>query len=161
MEYVHTLPARILRASDRKENAMSELDAPQATPRAAARSWELTVTVIILTILPLLLPFPLYRLELLWIAPIDDAAWQQCGFVCPAAQYVESLAYLLILGPSLLVAVAAVLVGTFGLVRARRHPTSLRKRTLLKVSVICGGVWSGIFGCLLVFAISVLAGTTL
>ena len=83
---------------------MSEQTEPEPLRPAATRSRTLTIAVRVLALLPLLLPLPLYLFELLWIGPLDHAAWEQCrSFTCPAATHWEHLAWMLVLGPSLLV----------------------------------------------------------
>ncbi len=75
-------------------------DAEGETPLPAARrSRKLPRAGIILAVLPLILPFPLWQLQLQWIAPISSAAWQQCrSFYCPDVLYWEGLGWLLVLG---------------------------------------------------------------
>jgi hypothetical protein len=58
------------------------------------------------------------------------------------------VATLVILGPSMLVALAAVIFGIFGLVRARRHPISLKDRIWFQASISFGVLWLLILGCL-------------
>lgn len=114
----------------------------------AARSWKLTAAVISLAILPLLLPFPFALIELKWIAPVVQAQWPHCGADCPPAIYWLRLGWLLVLGPSLLVALASLLLGTFGLIRARWRATSPKNRALLQASVTCGALWILLLGCM-------------
>lgn len=114
----------------------------------AARSRKLLVAVIILAILPLLLPFPFALLTLKWIVPVIVPEWSQCSAHCPPSTYGERLEWLLILGPSLLVAVASLLLGTLGLVRARWRLPSPKNRVLLRASVTCGVVWVLLLGCM-------------
>jgi hypothetical protein len=139
---------------------MSALDAPQTAPPAGSGTRKLAVTVIVLAILPLLLPVPFYGLAALLIGPMDYAAWEQCAsFNCPTATYLERLAWLLVLGPSILVAGGAILLGTIGLIRAQWFPTSSKQHDLFVGSVSCGVVWTVIVGSILWFGLSVLAGT--
>lgn len=108
----------------------------------------MTAAVISLAILPLLLPFPFALLTLKWIVPVIVPEWSQCPLNCPPSTYGERLEWLLILGPSLLVAVTSLLLGTLGLVRARWRAISPKRRVLLRTSVTCGVVWILLFGCM-------------
>ena len=140
---------------------MSEHPTPQATPTAGRRSRKLTAVVLILGLLPLVLPVPLVGLAHLWIAPVIAAKIQACAsFYCPPADDWARLSYLVILGPSLLVAVASLLLGSIGLFRSRQHPTSPANTSLFAASMCCGAVWVGIFGCLLWVSLTILALTT-
>jgi len=105
------------------------------------------VSVIVLAILPLLLPVPFYGLAALWIFPGVEPRYLPCAaFTCQAATDWNRLGWSLVLGPSLLVAVAALLLGTIGLVRARWHPTSPETLALFKKSVVSGVAWAVILG---------------
>ena len=132
---------------------MSELNAHPATLPTAARSRKLTAAVIILAILPLALPF-LFALFWQGIYPGEPAVeahlLQQCAsFECVKQGLLtwEQLGWLFILGPSILAALAPILLGTIGLIRARRHPTSPKNRALFRASLICGIVLAILFGC--------------
>lgn len=128
--------------------AISEPDTPQTAPHAAERSERLLVATFLLAILPLVLPFPFYSLAQQWIFPVAGVALQQCtDFTCQAATDVERQAWLLVLGPSILVAMASILVGTMGLTLARWHPTSPKNRALFRIIVTCGVTWAVLFGC--------------
>lgn len=127
---------------------MSEVDTHQPAPRAAPRSRKLLVAVILLAILPLLLPFPFYGLAQQRIFPAAGEALQQCtDFTCQAATDLEQRGWLLVLGPSFLVALASVLVGMIGLTWARLHPTSPKNMTLFWIIVTWGVIWATLFGC--------------
>jgi hypothetical protein len=129
-------------------------------PEDARRSRKLAAAVTILAILPVILPFPLWGLESLWIGPLDAAAWESCrAFYCPAAAHWETLATYLILGPSMLLAAASFLLGFIGLERSLRHPTSSGNRLLFWVSFYLGLVWLFIFGGILLFFLSIAGGT--
>lgn len=111
----------------------------------------MTAAVISLAILPLLLPFPFALVELKWLYPIFQEHLQQCAsFDCGITTETdwERLGWLLVLGPSLLVAVTSLLLGTLGLVRARWRAISPKRRVLLRTSVTCGVVWILLFGCM-------------
>lgn len=137
---------------------MSALGAQPPMPRAAARSRKLTTTAIILMILPLLLPFPFYGLAALWIGPAVKEQLLQCAsFDCPAAIAWLRLGWFLVLGPSILVGVTSMLLGSIGLFRMRWHPTSPENEDLFQVSVIGGFVWVFFFGFILWLGITYLA----
>lgn len=130
---------------------MSEVDAQQSIPRAASRSWKLTATVMVLAILPLLLPFSFALMELKGIYPVFQEHLRQCtSFDCGVQTETdwERLGWLVTLGPSLLIATIAILLGTIGCFHARRHPISPKNRALFRASVTCGGVWAILFCCL-------------
>src|SRR5579859_4612644 len=121
-------------------------------PEDAHKSWKLAAAVTILAILPLILPFPLWGLESLWIGPLDAAAWESCrAFYCPAAAHWEHLAWMLVLGPSILVGAASILLGYIGLFLSRWRPTSPENVTLLRTSITCGFIWAVIFGVILIW----------
>ncbi len=139
---------------------MPEMKDEWAPTSHVGRSWKLTVAAILLAILPPLLPFPLYGLEQLWIGPLDSAAWQQCrAFYCPQAADLERLGAFLVLGPSLLVALALMLLGWIGAMHAHSHPTSSGNRDLFRGSVAFGVIWIALFGCILSFSLSLAGGT--
>lgn len=124
---------------------MAELDGQTPTPHAeAGRSQKLTKAVIWLAILPLVLPLPFYGIVYQWGAAHAPAC---LDFTCQALTDWERLVWLLVLGPSMLVAVTSILLGTIGLVRARRHPISFENKNLLLSSVVLGVLWAGILGC--------------
>ena len=125
---------------------MAEQDVQTPAPHAAERSEKLTKAVIWLAILPLVLPIPFYGIAHVQIGPMENEAWSHCGFDCPGATYWERIFWLVVLGPSMLVAVASILLGTIGLIRARRHPTSPENINLLQGSIISGVVWAIILG---------------
>lgn len=129
---------------------MSEQIDPEPPRTAATRSRKLTGAVTALVILPVILPFPLWGLERLWIGPLDAAAWASCrAFYCPAAANWETLGTYLVLGPSMLLAGALFLLGFIGLLHSRRHPTSRENRSLFWTSFYCGLLWIFIFGIIL------------
>jgi hypothetical protein len=132
---------------------------PETSLPAARRSRKLARAGLILGILPVVLPWPLWGLELLWIGPIDYATWEQCqNFYCPAAIPWEQLACILILGPSILGSVAAMVCGYIGIIHWPRYPTE--KLTLFNVSVALGALWTFIF--LIIFSMFFsIAGQTL
>lgn len=123
--------------------------AEPATPLPAVRrSRKLTAAVVILAILPLLLPFPFYLLNVVWIGPIINEKMLECvSFDCSAALDLERLEVLLILGPSILAAVASLLLGYIGRFQARRRPTSPENAALFMVSITCGYAWAVLLGC--------------
>lgn len=141
---------------------MPEQDTPQSILQAATRSRKLHVSVIALAILPLLLPFPFYGLAVLWIRPVIEETYSGCAsFDClnatyPVVTYWLELWCLLVLGPSILVALASILFGTIGLIRARRRPTSPENKSLFSVSVECGLVWAVLLGGMLLFGFTFL-----
>jgi hypothetical protein len=117
-------------------------------------------TATIFLLLPLVLPFPFWGLELLWIGPkLHEQVLACASFDCPSAVYWDRLAWIVVLGPSLLVAVLSLLLGMIGLLRARWHPISPEQEWLLHGSVIGGFVWALIFGSLLWFGVAVIALT--
>lgn len=121
---------------------MAEQTSPEPARPTEKRSWKLAVAATALIILPLILPWPLWSLEYLWIGPLDHAAWQQCrSFYCPAAAHWETLGTWLILGPSMLLAAASFLLGFLGLLRSNRHPTSPKNRSLFWANFWCGILW--------------------
>ena len=129
---------------------MSEQVDPASPPPAARRSKMLTVGVVTLLILPLVLPFPFNGLADLLFDPAGAAAWQACqSFDCPAALNLSRLAVCFALGPSILVAVASILLGTIGLVRTRRHPTSPKNVSLFRTSILGGAIWVVLLGLIL------------
>lgn len=136
---------------------MPEQDTPQSVLQAAKRSRKLHVSVIALAILPLVLPFPFYGLAVLWIRPVIEEIYSGCAsFDCLNATYPVVTSWLdlwclLVLGPSLLVALASILLGTIGLIRARRHPTSPENKNLFSASVGCGLIWAVLLGGMLLF----------
>ena len=128
---------------------MSEQAASEPAPPAERASRKLAAAVAVLAILPVILPFPLWGLERLWIGPLDDAAWAQCqAFYCPAAAHWETLGTWLVLGPSMLLAAAWFLLGFLGLLHSRRHPTPPGNRSLFWASFWCSILW---FFILLIF----------
>lgn len=146
MENVHTLPARRLGAAGREGNAMAELDAPQAAPLARVGTRKLIATVIVLALLPLVLPFPVALIALKWVLPAMVPEWLQCPTYCPPSTDGDRLEWLLILGPSLLVAVASILLGIIGIFRERWAPLSPKRRALFRASVALGAVWVVLLG---------------
>lgn len=143
------LPARLPRASGREENAVSEGNAPHTAPLEGSGTRNLTWTVIVLAILPLVLPWPFLGLAAVWIFPGVEPRLSQCSaaYLCQSAADWNRLGWLLVLGPSLLVALASIFLGTIGLVRARRHPTSPKTINLLQGSVVSGVAWACLLGC--------------
>lgn len=140
---------------------MPEQPQPEPPRPAEKESRKLGVTATALIILPVILPWPLWGLENLWIGPLDYAAWQQCrAFYCPAAAHWETLGTWLILGPSMLLAAASFLLGWIGLLRSRRRPTSQGNKSLFWVSFYLGLLWICIFGVILQFFLDI-AGQTL
>jgi hypothetical protein len=115
-------------------------------------------TATILLLLPLVLPFPFWGLERLVIAPMIQEQVLACAaFDCPAAVDWDRLGWVVILGPSFLVAVVSMLLGMLGLFRARWHPILPDQEWLFYGSAIGGFVWALFFGCLLWVSIAVLA----
>lgn len=126
---------------------------------AVRRSRKLARAGMLLGVLPVLLPFPFWGLEILWIAPIARAQWAQCRlFTCPPAAGWERLGALLVLGPSILVAVAALVCGYIGIIHWPRYPTE--KKRLFYVGFALGMLWAVIFGMFLLIELSI-AGETL
>ena len=137
---------------------MPEPEKPWAKPLAAPRSRRVTAAAITLVFLPLILPFPFWGVVRLWIGPVIEEKVLACAsFDCPAAVDWDRLAWIVILGPSFLVAVGYMLVGIIGLIRARWHPISPEQEWLFHGSVIGGFVWALLFGLLLWIGIAVLA----
>ncbi|HEY7125457.1 MAG TPA: hypothetical protein VH540_15995 [Ktedonobacterales bacterium] len=138
---------------------MPELDEQESTPLVAPRSRKLTVAAMLLAILPPLLPFPLGGLVRLWIGPLDSAAWQQChDFYCPQAADVEHLATLLVLGPSLLIAVVAIV---FSFKKSRlelRNPGSEEVGMLLSLTCM-SIIWAVFLGIIMWFYWELAGGT--
>ncbi|HEY7356757.1 MAG TPA: hypothetical protein VH590_09835 [Ktedonobacterales bacterium] len=123
---------------------MGELDAQPPASLAAGRSRKLTAVVIALAILPLLLPFLFALVELRWIYPMLQEQVLQCAdSMCmdQAETYWERVGWLVTLGPSFLIALASILLGTIGLARARRHITSPQNVALFMVSLALGICW--------------------
>lgn len=118
-------------------------DAEYAPPRPAEKeSRKLTIAVIILAILPLILPFSIVGLAQLRIGSLDNATnW-------------DSLAEVLLLGPSVFVAAASILLGCIGLFHSRKHPTSPKNMALFWISVICGSAWAILFTLVWLLVIS-------
>jgi hypothetical protein len=120
---------------------------PAQGPQGAARSRKLLIAVILLAILPLALPFPFSFLAGEWIMPTIAPQFQQClPYTCLTDR--ERLEWLLFLGPSFLVAVASLLLGTIGLVRTRWHPTSPKNMALFRACLNWGVVWMLLLGCI-------------
>ena len=112
---------------------MSEQAEPEPPLPAEKESRKLPIAVIILAILPLILPFSIVGLAQLRIGPLDNVAnW-------------DSLAGFLLLGPSVLVAGASILLGCIGLFHSRRRPTSPKNMALFWMSVIGGSAWAILF----------------
>jgi hypothetical protein len=86
----------------------------EMTPPSARRSWTLTLTVLLLLFLPLVLPTPCYNLAQQWIFPMVRTQLDRCDHnpICSIATDEARWAWLLVLGPSMLVAGASVLLGT-------------------------------------------------
>jgi hypothetical protein len=144
----------------RKRNPVSESSTLQVTPTTERRSRKLTVVVLLLAVLPLVLPPLLTGFVTLWLTPIIGAQIQACASLdCPPAVDLDRLGSLLTLGPSLLVAVASLLLGSIGWVRSHRLPLSRANQSLFVVSVACGVVWAAIFGCLLWGELAIVAPT--
>lgn len=128
---------------------MPEQPQPEPPRPAARRSRKLPIAVIILAILPLILPFSIVGLAQLRIGPLDNVAnW-------------DSLAGFLLLGPSILVAAASILLGCIGLFYSHRRPTSPKNMALFWMSVICGSAWSILFilAWLLIISFADMVGT--
>ena len=143
------------------EVVMPEHAEPATPPPAVKTSWKLAVAVIVLALLPLVLPFPLHFISGQWLGPIDDAQWEQCkSFGCSPAGDTERLWALLSLGPSMLFALASILLGVIGLCRSRWHQTSQKSVGWFCVSCALGTLWAVVFGVVLWWAF-LLAGTTL
>ena len=127
---------------------MSDQTKPETPLAPAGRSKKLTFAVVILLILPLVVPFPLYNLAQMWLFPIAREELQQCtDFVCQAATDWERRAWLLVLGPSILAALLSILLGSGALVWMRRHTISPKNVALLWTIVIGGIIWALLFGC--------------
>lgn len=139
---------------------MPEQPQPEPPRPTANISRKLGITATTLIILPVILPWPLWGLENLWIGPLDYAAWQQCrSFYCPAAAHWETLATYMILGPSMLLAAASFLLGWIGLLRSRRYPISQGNRPLFWASFWCGILWFIILEVFLQIFLAVAGGT--
>lgn len=139
---------------------MAEQTSPEPARPTEKRSWKLAVAVAALTILPPILPFPLWSLERLWIGPLDAAAWEQCrAFYCPAAAHWETLGTFLVLGPSMLLVTASILLGFLGVLYSRRHPTLPGNVLMFWVSMSLGALWASILMVILQFFLAVAGGT--
>ena len=123
------------------------MDDAAALP-VARDSRKLVATVITLVALPLLLPFPSAFLALKWILPVIVKEWSQCPAYCPPSTDGERLEWLLILGPSMLLAAVSIIFGTIGLIRVRQHPASPKKVNWFKISMGLGIIWLLISACL-------------
>ena len=144
-----------------KEVVMPEHAGLATTPPAVKTSWKLPVAVIVLALLPLVLPFPLHFISGQWLGPIDNAQWELCkSFGCSPAGDTERLWALLSLGPSMLFALASILLGIIGLRRSRWHQTSPKSVGWLRVSCALGALWAVVF-VLVLWWDFLLAGTTL
>jgi uncharacterized membrane protein len=111
----------------------------------------LVAAVITLVAFPLLLPFPLAVVQLKWLYPMFQAQLSQCADLeCQVQTETswERLGWLLVLGPSMLIAAKAIIFGLIGLVRVRRQPTSPKDVNWLKVSLGFGIAWLLIAACL-------------
>jgi hypothetical protein len=125
------------------------LDAPASLLPAAKKSRKLRIIALALIVLPLLLLIPFEFLQIRLIEPIVETQRQlYCAVDCSSVTYWERVATLLALGPSMLVALVAVIFGIVGLVRAQRHPISLKDDQWLQASIIFGILWLIILGCL-------------
>lgn len=143
--------------ANREEEAMSAQAEPEVPLPAAHRSKTLTAVVVILLLLPLVLPVPFVGIARLWLEPMIQAKRQACASLdCPAAFTLDQLSVLLILGPSLLVAVVTFLLGTIGLIRRRWHPTSPNHEGLFGISMVGGAAWVVLLGLLLWVILTVL-----
>lgn len=140
---------------------MPEHAGPEAPLPTARRSRKLAVTMITLLLLPFILPVPLAYGEFLWIYPMATEQRRQCtSFPCPAAINGDRLGWLVVLGPSILLLLTALFLGTIGLVRARRCPTLPEKMEWYQLGVVIGTVLTLLFGCILWVGL-LYAGTTL
>jgi len=79
---------------------------------------------------------------------IDNAILTCASFDCPRAVDLDRLADLLVLGPSLLLALTSLFLGNFGLILTDRRPTSPKKSHLLMASAVGGFFLVLIFGCI-------------
>ena len=121
------------------------------------RSKKLVAAVATLAFLPLVLPVPFLGLARLWLNPIIDAKMQACASLdCPAAFTLDQLSVFLILGPSVLVAVASILLGVIGLIRVHRRSIAQEQAGIFMVSVVIGAAWVLLLGCVLWFILSFL-----
>jgi hypothetical protein len=133
---------------------LAELDAQPPTSLAAGRSRKLIIALIVLAILPLLLPWPFLVIAREWIGPMEAKVWSHCGFDCPGATYWERIFWLVVLGPSILVALASILFGTIGIARRTTAPKDAGK---YGVSLAFGICWA-VLGLCIYGAIFVITG---
>jgi hypothetical protein len=99
----------------------------------------------------MVLPFPFALVALQRIYPVFQEQLSQCASLDCQIQtgtYWEHLGWLLVLGPSLVVAVVSILLGTIGFIRARWYPTLPEHKVLFTASVVCGVIWTSLYGCL-------------
>jgi hypothetical protein len=106
--------------------------------------------VIVLAVLPLVLPFPFLGIASAAIFPEAYQRLLQCvDFNCQAAIDWYRLGWFLVFGPSLFVAVASILFGAIGFIRASRHAISQENINLFLGSVVSGVVWVCLLACIM------------
>ncbi len=121
---------------------MRELDEQASTPLVAPRSRRITVAALLMIFLPPLLPFPLYSLAGLWIRPLESAAGQWChALICPAELSWGLMDIVVSMGPSYLLAVAAIIISAKWLARLGQHPMPPRNAGLLKLTIALEILW--------------------
>jgi hypothetical protein len=143
-------PKSSLSSQEQDENT---LPAPQTTwvqLPATWQAWTLALAILVLALLPLILPFPLYDLAQQQFFPVIDAQLDQCVHdpICQVVTDEARRVWLLIYGPSILAAVIAFLLGVLALIRARWHPISKISRNLCWFITIWGIIWAVMFGCM-------------
>jgi hypothetical protein len=117
----------------------------------ARRSKKLVIIATTLAFLPLVLPVPFVGLARLWIEPVYEAKLQACPLRdCSDLLTLDRLSMILILGPSVLAALASILLGIIGLIRMPLRTTAPNDiDTTLMFSVIVGILWLVLLGCVL------------
>jgi hypothetical protein len=129
---------------------MSEQAEPETTLPAARHSKKLEVAVLILALLPIVLPIPFLGLNSLWIEPVYEAKLQACPLRdCSDVLTLGRLSMILILGPSVLAALASILLGIIGHIRIHKCSTAPEQTGVFTVSVVIGTAWVLLLGCVL------------
>lgn len=127
---------------------MAELAKPETSLPPARRSKKLVIIATTLDILPLVLPAPFFGLDRLWIAPMYNANLQACPLRdCPVLKTLHILETL-ILGPSILVALASILLGVIGLIRIHQRSIAQNQAGTFQLSVVSGVAWVLLMGCI-------------
>lgn len=126
--------------------------------QAEQASWsrKLAAVVALLALPPPLLVYPLFRLYLLWVAPMIDEAYRQCpsDYDCPTGVLWIRVGGLLVLGLPFLIALASCFMGSIGITPSRRHRTSRANARLFWASLVLGALWACPLGVVLMFWIA-------